>query len=77
MAMTDKDIQKLKGVFATKEGLDDFKEEIMQGFQTWKSESCDRIDPILMKVQDNLGERTIMNKQLDGHEDLLQKLNAL
>lgn len=75
--MTDKDIQKLKGVFATKEGLDDFKEETMQGFQTWKSESCDRIDPILMKVQDNLGERTIMNKQLDDHKDLLQKLNAL
>ena len=81
MAITDKDIKKLKTIFATKDDLkrfatkddlEDIKEEIRQEFQFWRSEFYDRIDPILKEVQASREERVIINHRLEKHDNMLK-----
>lgn len=87
MAISDKDITKLKQTFATKKDLDrfaikqdveliknDMLDKVEAMFTRFKSDIFDKIDPILKEVIASREERVLVSAKLSDHEDRLEKV---
>jgi hypothetical protein len=72
MAITNKDVDKLKEVFATKEELSSFRDEVMGGL--------DKVMGELGKIREDqtvaLGKDREQDRRLDSLEGRMQKVEA-
>lgn len=68
--LTDKDIQKLTDVFATKEELESFKDEIKQSF----SDLQISVDTYAKKADDYFQEMRMLSHKVDRLEQWIHQL---
>ena len=68
--LTNKDIQKLTDVFATKEDLDCFKDEIKQSF----SDLQISVDAYAKKADDYFQEMVMLSRKVDRLEQWIHQL---
>ena len=68
--LTDKDIQKLADVFATKEELESFKDEIKQSF----SDLQISVDTYAKKADDYFQEMRMLSHKVDRLEQWIHQL---
>ena len=70
----DKRFEQLDRKFESR--LEDFREDILNIFDKFRSDLFDRIDPILKEVLASREEREIVSHRLSDHEDRITVLEA-
>lgn len=63
--------------FATKDDLDDLRDDISTQFEDWRSDFYTKIDPILKEISKNDEERTIMNHKINKNSARITKLEKV
>jgi hypothetical protein len=72
MAITDKDVEKFKFVFATKEELNSFRGE-MKGF---RGEALTRLDRIIGEQEKTKEDKVLAKEKDDKQDQRLDRLEA-
>jgi len=84
MVLVKKDIQLLKGIFATKDDLKRFAtKDDLKRFATkddlkeLKNDLFNKLDSFLKEIIASRDEQTVIAHQISGHEDRLEKLEKI
>lgn len=74
MALTNKDIEKLSGIFATKEDLENLRGELKNDFLTSQDKIISKLDEMRQEQRMSLLQERRRDEKIENHETRIKKI---